>query len=130
MSVPSTGWVPVDGGATREVGLSMSSEIGPSRGGWRGKIRGSFHEVGPSPDGAACERGDGETAAGWWWRACPDSRAREVGSRYVIRDRPVPWRVAGQDPGFFHGVGPSPDGAARERDNGETVAGQYLASPS
>ena len=56
--VPSTGWVPVDGGAAREVGLRVSSEIGPSRGGWRGKIRG------PSPDGAARERGSGETAAG------------------------------------------------------------------
>ena len=81
MSVPSTGWVPVDGGATREVGLSMSSEIGPSRGGWRGRIRGSFHGVGPSPDGAARERGNGETAARRWWRARLDSRAREVGSR-------------------------------------------------
>ena len=32
--------------------------------------------------------------------------------------------MAGQDPGFFHGVGPSPDGAARECDNDETVAWQ------
>ena len=130
MSVPSTGWVPVDGGATREVGLSMSSEIGPSRGGWRGRIR-------VSSTGWA-RRLTGPHASVVTARRLPGGGGEPVmipgpvrwGPRYVIRDRPVPWRVAGQDPGFFHGVGPSPDGAARERDNGEAVAGQYLASPS
>ena len=106
MSVPSTGWVPVDGGATREVGLSMSSEIGPSRGGWRGRIRGSFHGVGPSSDGAARERGDGETAAGWWWRACPDSRAREVGSRVCHPRSARPVEGGGAGSGFLPRGGP------------------------